>query len=432
MIRIAITIALLTLVVRDCGADEIYLRNGRKMTGTVLEYKDGFIKVRTDKGEIVSGEISKVNRISFKRQAAAAPGMSDRRTTLIEKQVEAKIRQAKMQSANSPRATAIVGMYIDTEDPNDIVPEQIEYKCYSVPGGGYSGVVRVPSRQPWTRLESVLEGGSGNRRIELDPGPPYETVRIPVVLEKGKPTNLGRIVLKKVKGEGTVSVVGTVTDSDGNPMPDVMVSAGKQRTQTDGEGRYRLDGFGLEVLGIKAIKRGYFGGYYGRDVQVSIRNYDKREIKQDLTLYQPHRLRLSYVVSKPNTNSFEGHGVEQGSLELDVDSTWVDFRRSIDAGKMEVSSASFLQFIRDVHLQLIFEDGNLKLRHFMAPIFYQQASPDATFDSITECARLNRQRCPPLKEGAIILVRGYQDDPSKGRSPYCVKILVEELSVRAD
>lgn len=179
------------------------------------------------------------------------------------------------------------------------------------------------------------------------------------------------------------------------------------------------------------FKPGYFGGYFGRDVQVSIRNYDQREIKQDLTLYQPHRLKLSYVVSNPNTNSFEGGGVEQGSLELTVDSTWVDFRRLIDANKMAVSSASFLQFIRDVHLQLIFEDGKLKLRHFMAPIFYKQASPDATFDSITECERITSQRCPPLKEGVIVLVRGYQDDPSKGRSPYCVKILVEELSVLA-
>ena len=66
----------------------------------------------------------------------------------------------------------------------------------------------------------------------------------------------------------------------------------------------------------------------------------------------------------------------------------------------------------------------------MGPIFYQQSATGSKFDAIKsmEPVDINLQRCPALEEGQFVLIRGFDENYGKV-SPYCVKVLVEEISL---
>ena len=315
------------------NADEIKFHDGRTMTGTVVEYKEGYVAVQKPDDEYVRENIALIAEILFKREEQTGtsdvtkPGVSPE----IQRQISEKIAETKKDLETSSQPKAMVALYLDTESPHDFIPQgYIEYRCYS-DSGGYSGSNRVPLRQAWTRLEYTRLGRGCKRRIQLDPGPPYETINRDVLLTDGAVTNLGRIVLKRVKAEGTADIHGTVKDSDGNPLADVDVSAGSKQTRTDAEGKYVLDSFGLEVVSLKASKDGYFGG----TAQVSIRNMDNREIEQDLVLHRPRHVKLKYVIGGKKSDSLVGSDAEEGTIELTVGSIYFDL------SKRHFSSKSF-------------------------------------------------------------------------------------------
>jgi len=349
-------------------------------------------------------------------ELAAKPGVSP----AIQGQITASIAQAKQRLSES-RPEAIVAMYLDTENARDSVPQgHVRYRCFS-DGGGYSGDERVPLRQAWTRLEHVHGESRRGNRIELDPGPPYEIINLDVALAQGEVTDLGRIVLKEVKANGTASIHGAVKDSAGNPLPNVPVVSSTKQTRTDADGQYVLDGFGLEVVSLTASKNGYFGGA----AQVSIRNMDNRTITQELTLFRPRRVRLKYAISGKNGESLAGPNVEEGTLELIVNSTRIDLSKGCDESK------SFSDFVANTGLYLGFQGSELTIRYNQAPMFFREAASGVPFESITEFGRLGSeasQHCPPLKEGSVILIRAF-GGPWGFLEPYCAKILVEEITI---
>lgn len=337
----------------------------------------------------------------------------------IDSQIAAAIAQAQQGLGRTRRPAAIVAMYLDTEDPSDsLLQGQVIYKCYI--DAGYSGIMQVPLRQAWTRVENVSPGRSNNRRIELDPGPPYEIVTRNVVLAEGGVANLGRIILQEVKAEGTARIFGTVKDSNGKAMPDVLVTGGTKQTRTDAAGGYLLDGFGLGFVSLTASSSGYFGGA----ARVSIRNMDKREIVQDLILFRPLHVKLKYVISSEKSDLVSGPGVEEGTLDVTVDEMQIDLSKTLYPSKY------FNDFAAQTQLYLTLRTGKLTLANFHAPIFFREVAPGTAFQAIREVGEIsfNSQSCPPLKKGSVLLVRGFEKRPGRGGvSDHCLKIMVEEL-----
>lgn len=338
----------------------------------------------------------------------------------VKQAIAAAIDRAERQKnpRNTPRA--IIAGFVDTEDAGGTTERnEVEYRCYR--GGGYSGVRRVPLRQAWTEFESVSAAREGPRRIQLDPGPPYKTKQIKVNVKAGEVVNLGRVVLEKVEANGTASIYGMVKDSEGKPIPNVSITAGNRKTMSDEEGRYRLDGFGLEIVQLQASRTGFYGG----SAKVSIRDMSNREIEQNLFLYRPRRVKLRYVISDKNSDSFEGPNVQEGTFVTTVGSLYKSVYDEY------FSSTSFREFASDVRLRFYHRDGKVMLDNSWAPIFYQKVSPGTPFESITQVGNFRSQSGPPLEEGLIMLIRGFRDGSQSGRSEYCVKILVEEFSVIA-
>lgn len=422
----SLAVCVLALVASRSLADVVHLSDGRTLRGEVTLYENGALRLSLiDGGEtIVATDL--VERIEFERL-----GQIDEQTVVVppaprhEQELEAIVEKTLERLATGDPSTAAVALYLDTQDLGDSLPQgHAKYKCYR--GAGYSGIERAPLRAAWVRNERVSQrhNDNGVRRIEIDPGPPYEVVERSVTLVPGQVTSLGRIVLRKLEAEQPIALSGYVRDERGEPVADVLVSAGAHRARTDADGLYWLEGFGLEVVDLSARKRGFVG--VGK--RVEIRDSKKEEIATDLTMFRPWRLRLRYVIGAEGSNSFEGPGVETGVIERTVDAPRIPLDETLH------SSKSFQRFAQSSHLYLDVQGGALTIRNTHAPVFYQRAERAVGFNDVAEAPDLdyNTQHCPPLEEGAVIVARGFHADQQRGVSPYCVKFLVEELSTAAD
>lgn len=437
-------------------ADEIVFKSGKKIEGKVLEYKNGRIKIRNTEGKEIVGDIDKIESMQFdsgspetvasskeskpdkgadnkdnKSNKAGKPaGMpaaipNDPNIGLAQTSIEKQLATiiANTEKTLPPNYSAFA-IYLDTDDPRVKIPQgsRIEYKCYGT-GGGYSGSDSIPLRQAWTRNEFMRAGSdNGSRRVEIDPGPPFETINLTGVLEPGKVTNLGRVVLKKVVFEGTASISGIVTGEDGKPIEGALVSDGKRSTKTDKQGEYKFDGYELERVQLKVTKSGYFGAMDYENI-VSVRNMDERMITRNLKLFKAKRLKLKYVISDEDSNSFEGPGVENGTIELLVNSS----RFNLQGQKF--TSNNFSRLVDNFRSSIAYQRDAWVITCFYHPMFVRGADASDSFESIKSVNDFGygHTQCPPLTEGQVILIRGFPKTGEKGVSRYCVKILVEEF-----
>ena len=348
---------------------------------------------------------------SGKAHALALAKTSDPK---IQKALTAKIEDAKQALAerkDGNHTYAATVLYADTEDPRDLVNEvYVGYTSYASGAGTY-GITHAPFREASMRLE-YLRDAAVNRRITLDPGPPYEAIEMTVELKADEVTNLGRIVFRKVKANGTADVCGTVRDQDGEPMPDVPVVAGTKKAVTDKDGQYRLKGFGLEYVNLKAEMKGYAGG----EARLAIRNMDRREIQQDLQLYKPKSLVLNYVISAPKSDSFIGEGTAQGTLKLTLN------EKSFSFMEIKTPSSSLNEFLDKTRMSLGHTSKGIVFRNGMAPIYYETYGFNTPFDSVETTGKSREQRCLPLEKGHVIVIRG------ANISEYSVKFFVEEIA----
>jgi len=350
-----------------------------------------------------------------KKEPVSEPIKEDTATTesfdkesIIQKQLEEAIdKEIKNQKG------ALVALYLDAEDITNVTG-QAEYRCYSRPGrgGGYSGIRRVPYRTAWTRWERAPN--SIQKEIVIDPGPPHKTFTKVVTLIPGEATNLGHIVLEKVKAEGTASISGTIRDENGKPLEGVKISSKKGIATTNGEGLYRIDGFGLEVCELEATKKGHIP----YPAKVSIRDMDERIIKQDFVLSYRRKVGFRYVISPKGKDDFNDPNATNGTAEFFVDKKY--FPISSDQIKNEV----FKKFVARVRLNFRVNDDKLTLDNSYAPIFYKSIpSSSEQFEAINSvrAGSFNSQRCPPIHEGDIILINGGKI------SEYTLKILFEKV-----
>jgi len=309
----------------------------------------------------------------------------------------------------------LVALYLDTEEIEDST-KTAEYRCYSRSFGGrgcYSGIKRVPFGSPWSTWENI-RSNDFKKEIVIDPGPPYKNFAKVVNLIPGEVTNLGRIMLEKVKAEGTVSISGTIKNENGEPLEGVEVSSAKGVAVTDSQGRYRIDGFGLDVYDLTAVKRGYISA----GTKVSIRDMDNRIIEKDFVLPLPRKIRLRYAISPKEKNDFSVPGAAAGTAAFSVDKTFLLFPVE------QIESGDFRNFINQVRMNIRLADGRLTLSNSYAPIFYERLrSAYVDFEAVSSVGNLdyNSQHCPSIEQGDIILIDGGK------RSNYVVKILFEEI-----
>lgn len=307
----------------------------------------------------------------------------------------------------------LVTLYLDTEEIENTTTKA-EYRCYSrSPGrGGYSGIKNIPYRVPWETWERVSSDDL-IKEIVIDPGPPYKNFAKVVILKPGEVTNLGRIVLEKVKVKGTASISGIIKDEDGKPLEGVEVYSTKGSTTTDSNGYYRIDGFGLEAFGLNATKNGYISA----NTKVSIRNMDKRIIEQNFVLSFPRKIRLRYIISPKEKDDFSCPEATSGTAAFLIDKPY--FPVPIE----QIQNDDFRLFIVRTQLNFRVKDGRLTLDNFYAPIFYARFhSSFKKFEEIKSVGPLdyNAQHCPAIQEGDTILIDGGKV------SAYTVKILFEE------
>jgi len=353
------------------------------------------------------------------------------------KQLEAIIDE-KMSNCdkNKKPYKALVAFFLDTEDPEDAESiREAVYRCYyqKEKGGGYSGNWHVPYRASWTRWENTYRDDAV-RKIVIDPGPPYETFKKDITLIPGGVTNLGRIILKKVKAEGTVTITGTAKDEEGNPLENVKITSSKGTAQTDAgtaqtnaEGKYRIEGFGLGEFVLWAQKKGYV---FGHGVTVSIRDMKERIIVENLVFSYPKKVKFTYVISNENEDNLSLAELEKNTYEFIVD----DFIYPLDDESyypfdrtQKIKEGNFKNFVNRTGLKFINYGKGITLDHFHGPIFYKILdSLNSDFISIEKARGMGSDReplCPPIniKEGSIILIDG------AGVSPYTLKILFEEI-----
>jgi hypothetical protein len=307
---------------------------------------------------------------------------------------------------------ALIALYLDTEEIENST-RKAEYRCYSLGRGGYSGIKRIPYGTAWSVWESV-HTNDFRKEIVIDPGPPYKNITKIVNLIPGEVTNLGFIVLEKVKSEGTASISGIIKDEDGKPLEGVEVSSTKGITTTNSEGYYRIDGFGLEVCDLEATKEGYIPN----NTKVSIRDMDKRIIEQNFVLSFPRKVGLRYMISPREIDDFNSPEATGGTESFFIGEMYLPVPTD------QIENDNFRQFINQVSLKFRVNDGRLTLSNFYAPIFYERLrSSSKEFEAINTVGTLNynSQHCPAIQEGDIILINGGKV------SDYTVKILFEEI-----
>jgi len=333
--------------------------------------------------------------------------------SVIERQLDAVIEWELNEGSKKPKGNSVlVALYLDTEDSKDTTTIA-EYRCYNYGNGGYSGIKRIPFGTPWTRWEKV-RSNRFKKEIVIDPGPPYKKAKRIVTLIPGEVANLGRIVLEKVEADGTASIVGTIKDENGKPLEGITVSSNKGVVTTYPGGYYCIDGLGLEVCDLNVKKEGYILN----SAKVSIRNMDKRIIRQDFVLSCYKKIRLRYVISPLEKDDFNSPEAVDGTVKFLVD------KKFMPLVVEQTKDKDFSRFIDNVRLKFIVNNGKLTLQQFYAPIFYKRhRSSSKEFETISSVGTLdyNSQRCPPIQEGDIILINGGKI------SDYTLKILFEEV-----
>jgi hypothetical protein len=221
-------------------------------------------------------------------------------------------------------------------------------------------------------------------------------------------------VLEKVEADGTASIVGTIRDVNGKPLEGITVSSNKGVVTTDAEGSYCIEGLGLEVCDLNINKEGYIPS----SAKVSIRNMDKRVIRQDFVLTGKQNIRLRYVISPLEKDDFNSPEAVEGTAEFLVDK---NFKPLVAE---QIKDKDFSRFINKVRLNFRVDNGKLTLQNSYAPIFYRRyRSSSEEFGTISSVGTLsyNSQRCPPIQEGDIVLIN------SGKISDYTLKILFEEV-----
>ena len=382
----------------------------------MVEYVDQHLRIELPDGKVIIRKINEIQRIEFTDPQSAIKA-SVEEDPEIDAALEKAINEAKkLLEKDKKRPKGGIAMYLYTDDADAVIPDsEVGFKFYT--RGGYSGNKKVPLNRAFVQREYVRE--PGEHRIEFDPGPPYKIVNKHVTVKPGEVTNLGRVLLERQHYEGTASIKGTVRDSEGEPISGVKVWAGDREAVTDAKGRYKLEGFELEKVSIKSKRKGYRGG----TARVSIRDMRNREIKQDLVMFRPRRVKLTYVISGEGDNSFVGPDVEKGSVEVVLDTSRSDLSR------YHFSSKSFSKFAAATRLSLEIREGEMSLRSYMGGVIFQQSAAGGGFDSVKSMSKVgdNMQMCPALEEGEFVLIRGFDEQYSV--SPYCVKVLVEEISL---
>ena len=330
---------------------------------------------------------------------------------LVGRQLDAVIEWELNEGGKKPDGNSVlVALYLDTEDSKDTTTIA-EYRCYNYGGGGYSGINRIPFGTPWTRWERI-KSNRFKKEIVIDPGPPYKKAKRIVTLIPGETANLGRIVLEKVEADGTASIVGTIRDENGKPLEGITVSSNKAVVTTNAKGSYRVDGLGLEVCDLNVKEEGYIS----TSAKVSIRNMDKRIIRQDFVLSGKKKIRLRYVISPREKDDFNSPEAVEGTAEFFIDKEFVPLVVE------QTKDKDFSRFIDKVKLRFEVKNSKLSLRHFYAPIFYKKyRSSSEDFETISSVGTFHSQRCPPIQEGDIILINGGEI------SDYTLKILFEEV-----
>ena len=340
-------------------------------------------------------------------QDTATTESSDK-DSIIRKQLQEAIdKELKNQQG------ALVALYLDSGEVDDAASIG-EYRCYSRPGrgGSYSGIRSIPFGTAWTIWERVSQ--SSKREIVIDPGPPYKTFTTVVTLVPGQVTNLGRIVLEKVKIEGTASICGTIRDENGSPLEGVKVSSIKGFVYTNAEGFYRIDGFERKECELLASK----DGYVPHRKRIYKREMYERPDKQDLVLSYARKVRFRYVISPEGKDDFGDSSATTGVAEYLVDTQY--FR----IPSYQIEPGDFRDFVVGAAPAFRLNDSELILQDFDQFIFYKSLpSSSDQFEAISrvDAGSFKSRSCPPIEKGDVILI-------DEGRtSGYTLKILFEEV-----
>lgn len=340
----------------------------------------------------------------------------------IENEIKKEIASTIPKLGQPPELNSVVAMYVDVDADDSLhKPETINFRCYA--GYGYSGDQHIQTGKAFATIESMSLNMSENpdRKLFFDAGPPYEQLEIPIRLVPGGVTNLGRVVLRKLKARNPIRIIGQVRDLGGTPLPAVRVGVGPKVTDTDEKGYYQLDGFGLEKFALKAQK----DGYLPEEITVSIRNDRRRNLRHDLVLVPPLKIKIRYGVSAKGKDALSGPEVESGVWEGVLGEGTVNLDKVFNTPRM-------LEFCRDAGLTLVRSQGLIKFQGNRCFVFYKMPYQDISFDEIHSAgsADVNTQRCPLLSKGSKIIILGSRPwgEDSEKISDYNVKVEIEELS----
>ena len=263
--------------------------------------------------------------------------------------------------------------------------------------------------------------GRPDRKLVLDAGPPYVPIEIPFQLVAGSSTNLGRVVLRKSQAKNPVRVAGTVRDMQGKPIEGVKVSAGTKSVETDKEGFYEIDGFGLEEVQLKAEKP----GHKSESKMIVIRDDRKRTERRDFVLAPPLKIKFRYVVSPKRSDSLSGDGIEEGVWEGFASSDGVELASSVLTPRMK-------EFCEQTGLSISVQEAQISFKKRHAFVFFKLPNENLSFNQIMKAgsADTNSQRSPSLVQGSKIIILGFRPwDLEKSKvSEYCVKVEIMDLS----
>src|SRR6056297_3070385 len=212
-----LALTILLSMAASASADEIKFSkvtfsNGQTMVARVICYENDEIIIRNLAGEEITEPMERVESIRFDEgeNALPEPGELDKLLLAEAERVRRESLEGLLKSdryKESPELQerlekdppAVVAMYLDTEDPGDQLKQvNVKYRW-----AGSSGSRPIRLRRPWATLELIVPRKTGERRIELDPGPPFKTKSIPVELTPGEVFNLGRVVLEKDEAVAT-------------------------------------------------------------------------------------------------------------------------------------------------------------------------------------------------------------------------------------
>jgi len=406
----------------DCFSEGVGTRQDR--IGALEAYRD--LRDELEAMALAWGENSEARKRVLPRIPEFTSGLTPTLTPAIfatkaaeiEKEIQNEISQATALLGSDPKLNGVVALYLDAaEDDPAQKPKMAKYRCYA--GYGYSGDCPIPIGRAFGKVESMALNMTGkpDRKLVLDAGPPYVPIEIPFQLAPGSSTNLGRIVLQKAKPKNPVRIAGTVRDTKGKPIEGVKISAGVSSFESDKDGFYEMDGFGLEEVLLKTEKP----GFQPESKTVVIRDDRKRTEHRDIVLAPPSKIKLRYVISPKGSDLFLGEGVEEGIWEGATSANGVELKNSVSTARMR-------EFCEQTGLSIFFQEGQVGFKKKHAFVFFKLPREDISFDQITRAgsADSNSQRSPMLVQGSKVIILGFRPWASESSkvSEYCVKVEV--------